>query len=86
MRSISLGISASFSSQPSSGNGRELLVQHLLIKENDLDLLLELQQRVSAGPFSSLNFSITFFLYCHIIHGERKEKCKRLCDIKNVLK
>ncbi|KAI6669628.1 hypothetical protein NL676_004513 [Syzygium grande] len=43
------GISASFSSQPSSGNGRELLVQHLLIKENDLDLLLELQQRVSAG-------------------------------------
>ncbi|KAF8009285.1 hypothetical protein BT93_J0319 [Corymbia citriodora subsp. variegata] len=43
------GISASFSSQSSSGNGRELLVQHLLIKDNDLNLLLELQQRISAG-------------------------------------
>ncbi|XP_048139518.1 rhodanese-like/PpiC domain-containing protein 12, chloroplastic isoform X2 [Rhodamnia argentea] len=40
---------ASFSSQSSSGNGRELLVQHLLIKENDLNLLLELQQKISAG-------------------------------------
>lgn len=74
MRSIFLGISASFSSQSSSGNGRELLVQHLLIKENDLDLLLELQQRVSAGPFSSLHFCEIFFLYFHLIHSERKRE------------
>ncbi|RVX19948.1 Rhodanese-like/PpiC domain-containing protein 12, chloroplastic [Vitis vinifera] len=40
---------ASFSSGGSSGSGREILVQHLLVKEDDLKLLLELQQRISGG-------------------------------------
>lgn len=44
-----LGISASFSSEAASGSGREILVQHLLVKEDDLKLLVELQQRVSSG-------------------------------------
>ncbi|PKI57773.1 hypothetical protein CRG98_021840 [Punica granatum] len=46
------GLSASFSSYSSSGSpggGREILVQHLLVKEDDQKLLLELQQKVSAG-------------------------------------
>ncbi|RVW68577.1 hypothetical protein CK203_063972 [Vitis vinifera] len=34
---------ASFSFGGNSGSGREILVQHLLIKEDDLNLLLELQ-------------------------------------------
>lgn len=29
--------------------GREILVQHLLVKEDDLQLLVELQKRVSQG-------------------------------------
>lgn len=40
---------APFSSGNSSGGGRELLLQHLLVKEDDLNLLVELQQRISAG-------------------------------------
>ncbi|KAL5580353.1 hypothetical protein UlMin_012795 [Ulmus minor] len=40
---------ASFSSESSSSNGREILVQHLLVKENDQKLLLDLQQRISGG-------------------------------------
>lgn len=47
-------MSASFSAEASSGNssgGREILVQHLLVKEDDQKLLLELQQRVSGGLF-----------------------------------
>ncbi|KAF2291949.1 hypothetical protein GH714_042291 [Hevea brasiliensis] len=32
-----------------SVDAREILVQHLLVKEDDLNLLLELQQRISAG-------------------------------------
>ncbi|KAL3580218.1 hypothetical protein D5086_018053 [Populus alba] len=40
---------ASFSSGSGTGGGRELLVQHLLVKEDDLKLLLELQQRISGG-------------------------------------
>jgi len=31
------------------GGERELLVQHLLVKEDDPKLLLDLQQRVAAG-------------------------------------
>ncbi|KAL6321187.1 hypothetical protein AAG906_015531 [Vitis piasezkii] len=38
---------ASFSYGGNSGSGREILVQHLLVKEDDLKLLLELQQRIS---------------------------------------
>ncbi|KAK9735938.1 hypothetical protein RND81_04G239500 [Saponaria officinalis] len=40
---------ASFSSGSSSGGARELLVQHLLVKGNDLQLLVELQKRVNEG-------------------------------------
>lgn len=40
---------ASFSSGGNTGSGREILVQHLLVKEDDLKLLLELQQRISGG-------------------------------------
>lgn len=40
---------ASFSSGNGSGGGREILVQHLLVKEDDPKLLLELQQRISGG-------------------------------------
>lgn len=42
-------ISASFSSGASSTAGRELLVQHLLVKEDDQKLLLELMKRASEG-------------------------------------
>ncbi|XP_052208678.1 rhodanese-like/PpiC domain-containing protein 12, chloroplastic isoform X2 [Diospyros lotus] len=40
---------ASFSGGNSSGIAREILVQHLLLKEDDLKLLLELQKRISEG-------------------------------------
>ncbi|PON97584.1 Peptidyl-prolyl cis-trans isomerase [Trema orientale] len=40
---------ASFSAESGSGGGREILVQHLLVKENDLKLLVDLQQRISGG-------------------------------------
>ncbi|KAK3205492.1 hypothetical protein Dsin_019538 [Dipteronia sinensis] len=40
---------ASFSGGSSSGGEREILVQHLLVKEDDLKLLLELQRRISQG-------------------------------------
>ncbi|KAJ0020842.1 hypothetical protein Pint_30836 [Pistacia integerrima] len=41
---------ASFSGgNGSSEGGREILVQHLLVKEDDLKLLLELQRRISEG-------------------------------------
>jgi len=46
---ILCSVSASFSSGSGTGGGRELLVQHLLVKEDDLKLLLELQQRISGG-------------------------------------
>ncbi|KAL6516365.1 hypothetical protein OROGR_019670 [Orobanche gracilis] len=39
----------SFSSGSSSIGGREILVQHLLVKENDQKLLLELQKRAAEG-------------------------------------
>ncbi|KAJ9146594.1 hypothetical protein P3X46_028836 [Hevea brasiliensis] len=42
-------LKASFSSGSGSVDAREILVQHLLVKEDDLNLLLELQQRISAG-------------------------------------
>ena len=41
--------SASFSSAGGSEDGRELLVQHLLVKEDDIKLLSELQQRIAGG-------------------------------------
>ncbi|XP_024023576.1 rhodanese-like/PpiC domain-containing protein 12, chloroplastic [Morus notabilis] len=41
--------SASFSAESGSGGGREILVQHLLVKEDDVKLLLDLQQRISGG-------------------------------------
>ncbi|KAL6976583.1 hypothetical protein U1Q18_025372 [Sarracenia purpurea var. burkii] len=40
---------ASFSGGSSSGGSREILVQHLLVKEGDLKLLLELQKRILEG-------------------------------------
>lgn len=40
---------ASMSSQSSSDRGREILVQHLLVKEDDQKLLLELQIRANKG-------------------------------------
>ncbi|KAL2535928.1 rhodanese-like/PpiC domain-containing protein 12 [Forsythia ovata] len=40
---------ASFSTGTSSEGGREILVQHLLVKEDDMKLLLELQKRVAEG-------------------------------------
>uniref|UniRef100_A0A803MZ21 PpiC domain-containing protein n=1 Tax=Chenopodium quinoa TaxID=63459 RepID=A0A803MZ21_CHEQI len=39
----------SFTTGSSSGGDREILVQHLLVKENDLNLLVELQKRVAGG-------------------------------------
>ncbi|GMN65705.1 hypothetical protein TIFTF001_034760 [Ficus carica] len=41
--------SASFSAESGSGSGREILVQHLLVKEDDVKLLLDLQQRIFGG-------------------------------------
>ena len=41
--------SASFSSAGGSEDGRELLVQHLLVKEDDIKLLSDLQQRIAGG-------------------------------------
>ncbi|XP_031100872.1 rhodanese-like/PpiC domain-containing protein 12, chloroplastic isoform X2 [Ipomoea triloba] len=40
---------ASFSSGSSSEHNREILVQHLLVKEDDQKLLLELQKRIAQG-------------------------------------
>ncbi|KAA8550013.1 hypothetical protein F0562_001697 [Nyssa sinensis] len=40
---------ASFSSGSGSGDGREILVQHLLVKEDDLKLLLDIQKKISEG-------------------------------------
>lgn len=40
---------ASFGTESSSKEARELLVQHLLVKEDDQDLLLELQKRTAEG-------------------------------------
>ncbi|KAK3035969.1 hypothetical protein RJ639_031142 [Escallonia herrerae] len=40
---------ASFSVGSGSGGDREILVQHLLVKEDDLKLLVELQKRISEG-------------------------------------
>lgn len=40
---------ASFSTGSSSEVGREILVQHLLVKEDDLQLLVDLQKRISEG-------------------------------------
>ncbi|KAG8488723.1 hypothetical protein CXB51_016691 [Gossypium anomalum] len=44
-----LRLSASFNSESSYGDNREILVQHLLLKEDDQKLLLELQQRIAGG-------------------------------------
>ncbi|KAL9233591.1 hypothetical protein vseg_008567 [Gypsophila vaccaria] len=40
---------ASFTTGSSSGGARELLVQHLLVKGDDLQLLVDLQKRVAGG-------------------------------------
>uniref|UniRef100_A0A5B7BV13 Putative rhodanese-like/PpiC domain-containing protein 12 isoform X1 n=1 Tax=Davidia involucrata TaxID=16924 RepID=A0A5B7BV13_DAVIN len=40
---------ASFSSGSGSGDDREILVQHLLVKEDDLKLMVDLQKRISEG-------------------------------------
>ncbi|TQE01915.1 hypothetical protein C1H46_012539 [Malus baccata] len=40
---------SSSGAESGSGTGREILVQHLLLKEDNLKLLVDLQQRVSAG-------------------------------------
>ncbi|XP_073301180.1 rhodanese-like/PpiC domain-containing protein 12, chloroplastic isoform X1 [Primulina huaijiensis] len=40
---------ASFGTESNSKEARELLVQHLLVKEDDQDLLLELQKRAAEG-------------------------------------
>ncbi|GAB2298775.1 hypothetical protein Dimus_032853 [Dionaea muscipula] len=45
----SLHARASLSTGSNSGGGREILVQHLLVKEDDLNLLSELQKRVARG-------------------------------------
>ncbi|XP_074292447.1 rhodanese-like/PpiC domain-containing protein 12, chloroplastic [Silene latifolia] len=45
----SLNVKASYSTGSTSGGAREILVQHLLVKENDLQLLVELQKRVAGG-------------------------------------
>ncbi|KAJ8446842.1 hypothetical protein Cgig2_016152 [Carnegiea gigantea] len=45
----SFSAKASFTTGSSSGSGREILVQHLLLKENDLKLLIELQKRIAQG-------------------------------------
>lgn len=46
----SLSGKAAFSSGSSGSEGsREILVQHLLVKENDLNLLIELQKRIAGG-------------------------------------
>jgi len=37
------------SSGAEGGRPRELLVQHLLVKEDDQKLLLDLQQKISSG-------------------------------------
>lgn len=41
--------SASFSSGSGSDGAREILIQHLLVKEDDLKLLVDLQQRALKG-------------------------------------
>ncbi|KAK4270435.1 hypothetical protein QN277_023471 [Acacia crassicarpa] len=43
---------AAFSSSSNTGGAREILVQHLLVKEDDHKLLLDLQQRISSGDRS----------------------------------
>ncbi|KAJ8751260.1 hypothetical protein K2173_016441 [Erythroxylum novogranatense] len=40
---------ASFSSESGSAVGKEILVQHLLVKQDDLKLLIELEKRISEG-------------------------------------
>ncbi|KZV52966.1 rhodanese-like/PpiC domain-containing protein 12-like [Dorcoceras hygrometricum] len=40
---------ASFSTESNSKEGRDILVQHLLVKEDDQKLLLELQKRAAEG-------------------------------------
>uniref|UniRef100_A0A803N4V2 PpiC domain-containing protein n=1 Tax=Chenopodium quinoa TaxID=63459 RepID=A0A803N4V2_CHEQI len=42
-------LTGSFTTGSSSGGDKEILVQHLLVKENDLNLLVELQKRVAGG-------------------------------------
>ncbi|KAK8661096.1 hypothetical protein V6N13_051997 [Hibiscus sabdariffa] len=44
-----LKLSASFNSESGHGDNREILVQHLLLKEDDQNLLVELQQRIAGG-------------------------------------
>ncbi|XP_057500028.1 rhodanese-like/PpiC domain-containing protein 12, chloroplastic isoform X1 [Actinidia eriantha] len=51
---ISPKATASFSAGSSYGDAREILVQHLLVKENDLKLLLELQKRILEGEELSI--------------------------------
>ncbi|KAL9333824.1 hypothetical protein Peur_073963 [Populus x canadensis] len=53
---------ASFSSGSGTGGGRELLVQHLLVKEDDLKLLLELQQRISGGGEDLSDLAVEYSL------------------------
>ncbi|GMG99984.1 hypothetical protein Nepgr_001824 [Nepenthes gracilis] len=40
---------SSFTAACNSGGGREILVQHLLVKEDDPNILLEIQKRIAGG-------------------------------------
>lgn len=53
-----------FSAGISGRENKELLVQHLLVGEDNLKLLLELQQRISGG-FSA--FQLPFFAQRFVI-------------------
>ncbi|KAK8697599.1 hypothetical protein V6N13_113740 [Hibiscus sabdariffa] len=44
-----LRLSASYNTEGSYGEGREILVQHLLVKEDNQKLLVELEQRMAGG-------------------------------------
>ncbi|CAK7330659.1 unnamed protein product [Dovyalis caffra] len=52
----------SFSSGSGTGGGREILVQHLLVKGDDLKLLLELQQRISGGGEDLSDLAVEYSL------------------------
>ncbi|KAG5566334.1 hypothetical protein RHGRI_002065 [Rhododendron griersonianum] len=47
---------ASFSGGSSSGGNKEILVQHLLVKEDDLKLLVELMKRIAQEIFRPVLF------------------------------
>lgn len=61
---------ASFSAGAGSSPGadREILVQHLLVKEDDQKLLLELQQRVSKGNYYYLYYYVFEFCFSWMMY------------------